>query len=446
MAEERHMGSFLFISVTAAFIWMQSFPSISKIDPKSHTAQSAKKQTSKFDKIKCWLDTWVNSGAFPHAIVSVHHKGNEVFFHAASGSGTASQVNRDTIFRIYSMTKPITGLGIIILMERGLLAVDDFVEKYLVEFSGQPVYASGDAESIKSVPLSEKLRIHHLLTHTSGITYALFGNHPCDTLIRQAVPNDDFRNLFCNTNLEDLSKYVASVPLCFQPGTKFHYGLSTDILGLIIEKVSGKSLDEFFKSEIFEPLGMQDTSFVIPPEKAHRLAECYEATSSFGVKVSTGVERNRLEPRPLLSGGGGLVSTIDDYALFAKFLLKKGLTENGRRLVRSSSIEKMTTNHLPPGEDLGSFAFDKSFSEAYGNGIGFGYCMSVVTNPSIAAGAGLSGVGEFGWGGVASTFFFIDPVNDLISILMTQLIPSSKYPIRQQLRWLAHWLVRDDLE
>ncbi len=216
---------------------------------------------------------------------------------------------------------------------------------------------------------------------------------------------------------------------------------------MFVQVVSGQSLAEFFTTELLEPLELHDTGFSVPVEKGHRLSKCYEYDAAHTFKASVSKERERVEPHAphtLLSGGGGLVSTVDDYLTFTKFLLHKGV-HKGRRLLSEESVALMTMNHLPPGTDLASFGCDKSFSESVGHGYGFGYNLSVAINPDTVPGGALSGLGEYGWGGLASTTFFVDPQHDLVVVFLTQLIPSRAYPVRPQLKWLSHWLCRDDL-
>ena len=232
-------------------------------------------------------------------------------------------------------------------------------------------------------------------------------------------------------------------------GSRWLYGLNTDILGHIVELLSGMPLSEFFQKEIFEPLHMTNTGFVVDAENQALLSHCYEVTSGHQLKVSTAAERDRSKIKPMLSGGGGLVSTIDDYSKFAKMLAQEGRFLDGdgkqKQLLSAASVRAMRTNHLPEGVDLASYGFDKGFSETVGAGYGFGYGMSTVKDPALVAGGALSPVSEFGWGGIASTAFFVDPVNDIVMVFMTQLIPSKAYPVRAHLKWLTHWLCRDDL-
>jgi CubicO group peptidase (beta-lactamase class C family) len=418
-----------------------------------HKSKNLSLREKKAAVIRGWLNSWVAGGSFPNGIVSIREKGQDVFFHA-SGYANAEKkqlVDRDTIFRIYSMTKPITTIAILILQERGLLKTTDTLDKYCPEFATMQVYSEGATEEdLRTVQAARKITIHDLLTHTSGISYAFLTDHLVGRILAKKVPNNDAANFFVNTPVDVLTRCIAESPLCYQPGSKWLYGLNTDLLGYIVELVSGSKLDQFFETEIFAPLGMKKTGFAVSPQDLHKLSECYEVAPGHCIKLSVSPERDRSVLKALLAGGGGLVSTVDDYQTFATMLAREGqyVDKNGivRNLVKAASIRAMRQNHLPDGVDLASFGFDKSFSETVGAGYGFGYGVSTVIKPSEVPGGSLSPIGEYGWGGIASTSFFVDPVNEITCVFMTQLIPSRAYPVRPQLKWLSHWLCRDDLD
>lgn len=353
------------------------------------------------------------------------------------------KIARDTIFRIYSMSKPVTGVAALILMERGQLSLEDPIEKWIPAFSkGLQVYVSGESDSLVTEPANRSVTIKDLMCHTSGFTYAIFGTHPCDKILLEHLKHD-FASWFRNTSLEQLCEALANTPLSFQPGTSWHYGFSTDVLGYVVERVSGMSLRDFFQREIFGPLGMCDTDFYVPAEKIERLATCYDLKGpNHGFSASTSIERDRSVTPAMHSGGGGLVSTIDDYMLFSRMLLNGG-TLNGNRLLQPETVLSMHSNHLPSGKDVSEMSFVNGFSETFGPGVGFGLTVSSVTDPETGKGCGLSGVGEYGWGGAASTWFQIDPLHNIAVVYMTQAIPSSLLPMRSHLRWLAHWVVAD---
>lgn len=392
--------------------------------------------------VEGWLKGWVGGDNLPGAIVGVYNKKGEEICICNVQPKTQSNYDRKTIYRIYSMTKPITTVAAMILIDRGLLSVEDEVSKYIPSFGKSTVYVNGSVESPATEPLKTSIRIYHLLTHTSGISYGIFSNHVCDQILRNNVGLDTI-NWFRNTPLDKLCDHFASTPLHFQPGTHFLYGFNTDILGRIIEIITGMTLRDFFMKEIFEPLKMLDTDFYVPEDKIDRLANCYEFSGQFNYIPSTSGERDRSKNPSWYSGGGGLVSTLDDYAIFAIMMLNKG-EFNGVRIVSAKSVENMTTNHLPDGKTTFDMEFENSFSESSGPGIGFGYGVYVLTDPKVAKGTEMSGVGEYGWGGVASTTFYVDPEKEITAILLTQLIPSSTYRFRSQFRWLTHNLISNN--
>lgn len=410
--------------------------------------------------LRGFVESWVQGGSYPCLAVSVLQgrrvadpssdnldasllKVKEEFFHVTGLQDVENKVpcDRNTIYRIYSMTKPITTVAALILMERGQMDLDDPVYKYIPSFEHMSVLTGGTVHAPETEPLNEHITIRHLMSHSSGMTYGLFGNTVSDKLFQS---DSAFKQGWFKMPLSELCDLVASIPLLFQPGTKFCYGLNTDVLGHIIELVSGVSLDAFFKQEIFNPLGMHDTGFIVPAKDLSRLAQCYTYANGHGLKLSDTPERNRSTPRPLLSGGGGLVSTMDDYSRFASMLLRGGISAEGVRLLKAGTVREMHTNQLPGNGTVLELSFNKAFSEGTGPAMGFGLGVAVVLDPSTARGACHSSVGEFGWGGVASTFFCVDPVNLSVIIAMTQLTPSSSYPIRHQLRWLGHQLLLHD--
>lgn len=411
---------------------------------------------SRLEAIKTLVDTWVYGNTHPGAVVGIYDEhGKELFYHERNSTKpgftegeNAVGFNRESIFRVYSMTKPVTGVAAMILIERGVLSLQDEVSKWIPAFKDTQVYVSGDADNVVTEPIKEPLTLYHLMTHTSGIVYALFGQTPSDKILAKNIGPDLLQGMR-NTTLSDLAHAVAKSPLKFQPGSGFEYGLNLDILGYIIELASGLPLDEFLHKEVFTPLGMVDTDFFCPPEKMHRLAKCYEVTPGMGFKRSLHPTRNELwGEKPInLAGGGGLVSTIGDYAKFTTCLLNHGaIVGTDRRILSAESVAHMTRNVLPNNADIHDLARSPGFLEVDGGGFGFGLSMYVLTNPQMAQGGILSGHGEYGWGGFASTAFFVDPVYKFSSILMTQLTPSNAYPIRAHLRYLSHWALQDRLK
>ncbi|MEU1964050.1 CubicO group peptidase, beta-lactamase class C family [Micromonospora sediminicola] len=341
-------------------------------------------------------------------------------------------VEADTLWRIYSMTKPITSVAAMMLWEEGRFELNDPVSRWLPEFADVRVYDKGSVLKPYTVPATEPIRIWHLLTHTAGLTYGFAQVSVVDGLYRAAgfdlgVP--------AGADLAAASAGLARLPLLFQPGTSWNYGVSTDVLGRLVEVVSGQSLDAFLAERILRPLGMTDTRWWVDAADAKRLAALYAPHPATGQAVrADGVGRAALAEPSWHSGGGGLVSTAADYHRFTQFLLRGGELD-GVRLLGPRTLRFMTRNHLPGGRDLASFS-PEGFSETVLDGIGFGLGFAVVLDPVPSRVP--SSVGEFYWGGLASTAFWVDPVEEVTALLFTQLMPSSTYPLRGQLRQLVY--------
>lgn len=408
----------------------------------------------KSQAIVSWMESWAASGAHPGLATGIWKKGKNIFQHHSNHHGS-TDISENSIYRIYSMTKPVTIVGILMLVDKGLMSVDDPVEKFIPEFACATVFREGTAEDPIVEPLARSITIKDLMMHRSGISYGIFSNTVCDQLLRKNCP--DATNWFRNTPLKDVCVAVAKTPLLFQPGTKWHYGLNTDILGYVIEVVSNQTLDEYFRTQIFEPLGMVDTAFCVHDGNKSRLAPVYQVIpGQCFTDISEQPERNRYDLPDFLSGGGGLVSSMADYSKFCSMLLDQGAYNRIRvadtsagdlvigeraQLLSNALVQEMTKNHLEDDGELVDHAFDTSFSESIGAGVGFGYGVSVIVRPEVARGAKFSSKGEYGWGGVASTFFSISPAQETFCILLTQLMPSTYYPIRAQFRYLSYWAV-----
>ncbi|SCF41104.1 CubicO group peptidase, beta-lactamase class C family [Micromonospora purpureochromogenes] len=341
-------------------------------------------------------------------------------------------VERDTLWRIYSMTKPITSVAAMMLWEEGHFELNDPISRWLPEFADVRVFDKGSALKPYTVPAIEPIRVWHLLTHTSGLTYGFAQSSVVDALYRAAgydlgVP--------AGLDLAGASAGMARLPLMFQPGTGWNYGVSTDVLGRLVEVVSGQSLDAFFTERILTPLGMTDTRWWVDEPDAKRLAALYTPHPGTGQAVRVDrIGAAALNRPDCLSGGGGLVSTAADYHRFTQLLLRGGELD-GVRLLAPRTVRYMTRNHLPGGGDLASFE-PEGFAETVLDGIGFGLGFAVVQDPVPARVP--SSVGEYYWGGLASTAFWVDPVEEVTALLFTQLMPSSTYPLRSQLRQLVY--------
>jgi CubicO group peptidase (beta-lactamase class C family) len=345
-------------------------------------------------------------------------------------------VELDTIFRIYSMTKPITSVAAMMLYEEGAFELKDPVSAFIPAFKDQRVYRAGSALNAQTEPVTEPMRIWHLLSHTSGLTYGFHHAHPVDAMYRAAgyewgsPPGLDLAGC-CDA--------WAGLPLLFQPGTEWNYGVSTDVLGRVVEVASGMPLDQFFAERIFRPLGMTDTAFAADAADHDRLAALY-IPGPDGKAVRLDAMGDAAKSKPAcLSGGGGLVSTAADYHRFSQMLLGRGEVD-GVRLLGSRTVDYMTENHLPGGADLEAFG-RPLFAETTFEGVGFGLGFSVVLDS--VANKVLGGYGEFAWGGAASTAFWVDPAEELTVLFLTQLLPSSTHPIRSQLKQLVYQALVD---
>jgi CubicO group peptidase (beta-lactamase class C family) len=382
---------------------------------------------------------YVDEGLLPGWLIVVSRGGNVVHLstYGQRDMEAGLPVETDTIFRIYSMTKAITSVAAMMLYEEGAFELKDPISKFIPSFGDVRVYRSGSAMNPVTEPASEPVRIWHLLTHTSGLTYGFHHATPVDAMYRAAgfewgSPPD--------LDLAGCCDAFARIPLLFQPGTEWNYSVSTDVLGRVVEVACGQSLDEFFADRIFGPLGMDDSAFGVNPSQLDRLAALYTPAPGTRAAVRLDAMGNAaLEKPKYLSGGGGLVSTAADYHRFTQMLLREGELD-GVRLLGSRTVDYMTENHLPGGADLEQFG-RPLFAETSFDGVGFGLGFSVVQDP--AKNKVLSSPGEFAWGGAASTAFWVDPLEDITVLFFTQLLPSSTHPIRPQLKQLVYQALVD---
>jgi CubicO group peptidase (beta-lactamase class C family) len=393
----------------------------------------------RLDRIDRHLARYVDDGRLTGWQVAVSRDGKLVH-HGTYGlrdREAGLPVEPDTIWRIYSMTKPLTSVAAMMLYEDGLLPLRQPIGEILPEFADARVYTGGSALNPGTVPATEPIRVWHLLSHTSGLTYGFQHQHPADELHR-LMDTEFFPP--AGTTLADTVRQWARIPLLFQPGSAWNYGVSTDVLGRVVEVVSGLPLDRFLAERIIDPLGMVDTAFRVPAEKADRLAALY-LTPKPGREP---VRRDDFTPDPrgevtFLAGGGGLVSTAADYLRFTRMLLNKGELD-GVRLLGSRTVDFMTRNHLPGNADIATLAPSTGPTDTF-EGIGFGLGFSVVIDP--VRNEILTSPGEYAWGGLASTAFWVDPVERITVVFMTQLVPSGTYPIRSELRALVNSALMD---
>jgi CubicO group peptidase (beta-lactamase class C family) len=385
---------------------------------------------------------YIDNGRFPCTHTLVYRHGKMVHSAAQGWADVERQalIKDDTIFRIYSMTKPITSVAFMMLVEEGRVALDEPVANYIPQWRDLAVYVGGmpmlgpqpDGQPKFITRAAERpMLIVDLLRHTSGLTYGFQNRTNVDAAYRSMQIGEIG---FAGT-LDSMVEQLATVPLEFSPGQAWNYSVSADVLGYLIGKISGKPFEQFLKERIFDPLGMVDTGFHVPTEKAHRFAACYSVDGKGGkVLQDDPTQSSFLNPPSFVSGGGGLVSTTADYLKFCRMLLGRGALGNAR-LLSPKTLSLMTTNHLPGGKTLPELS-RSLFSEAIYDGVGFGLGFAVTIEPARTLLPGSSG--EYSWGGAASTSFWIDPAEDLAVIFMTQCLPSGAYPIRRELRTLVY--------
>ncbi len=378
-------------------------------------------------------DRYLATGCYAGAQISILRRG-ELVLQSTQGLADrerATPLGEDAIFRIYSMTKPITAIAFMMLVEEGKVALDDPVHRFIPSWRGLTVYESGEAGAFVTSATDKPMRMVDLLRHTSGLTYHLHGN----TGVAGAYLEQKLGFAHGGPDMEGFIEALAKLPLIASPEAVWNYSVSTDVLGYLIEKISGMPFEVFLKTRIFDPLGMVDTAFYVAPEKAHRFTACYTLSpEGQTVLIDDPTTSPFLKPPHFASGGGGLTSTSADYLQFVRMLLGRG-TLNGKRLIGPKTLDLMTVNHIPGGRDL-TQASVSLFSEAIYEGVGFGLGFAVTFDAPKTLIPGTSG--DFFWGGWASTFFFVDPIEDLAVVFMTQLGPSNSYPNRRQIRTMVY--------
>jgi CubicO group peptidase (beta-lactamase class C family) len=392
---------------------------------------------ARLERLRTHFDRYVADGRLPGWLITVA-RGGELVWTGKGGYRDREkqfEVTDDTIWRIYSMTKPIVSIAAMMLYEEGVFDLNDDVGQWLDVLKEPRVFIGGSATEPETVLANGPVRIFHLMTHTSGLTYDFRRTHPVDQMYR------DMGYDFGQTGGSDLEKAVndwCSNPLLFEPGASFNYSVATDVLARLIEIWSGQPLDVFLKERVLEPLGMFDTDFWCPEDKQDRLAMLYLHYGGETFPWEDMAKKATRKPR-MLSGGAGLGSTAIDYQRFMNMLLRGGELD-GVRLVSSRTLELMTQNHLPGDVDLHEFAVD-SYNDIDEAGIGFGLGFAVVTDP--VKNKSLISEGSFYWGGAASTMFWVDPADDVTVGFYTQLVPTGTYPIRRELEQLVYQALVD---
>ncbi|MBK3642746.1 serine hydrolase [Streptomyces sp. MBT33] len=385
------------------------------------------------DRLDQHLAHHVDEGRVPGFLVAVARGGRVAHLTMLGRRDVAAglPVEHDTLWRIYSMTKPVTSVAALMLVEEGRLSLDDPVARHLPAFADPQVYVSGSGDDVRTRPARGPILIRHLLTHTAGLTFAFYRSHPVDALYRAAGLES---SVVPGTDLARTVDVYASLPLQFEPGTQWNYSVASNVLGRVIEVVSGQSLDVFFAERILGPLGMSDAGFQVTDEQAPRLAELYGETDSGGIEPVPGLPLRGGRPR-LLSGSGGMVASAHDMHRFMELLRRRGELD-GVRLLNPETVDLMTRNHLPGNADLRSFGSRPAHDEPNNDGVGFGLGVSVVIDPERTQVP--STLGAYGWSGAATTTFWVDPVHDLTVQFMTQVRPKTSLRIVPDLKRLVH--------
>lgn len=372
---------------------------------------------------------YLDTKLLPHAQLLIAREGEVVHFsHQGAARDGGKPIDETSLFRIASMTKPITSIAFMMLVEQGKVAVDTPVHHVLPEFKGLGVYnGGGGGVPFLTKPCDQPMRMIDLLRHTSGLTYGFQNRGNIDAAYREGK----IENWHGNLDLDGFIAALGKLPLEFSPGDAWNYSVATDVLGAVVQRISGVSLDRFFAERIFEPLGMDDTFFQVPADKIDRLTDCWTFVPGKGrVMYDRGAESAWSRMPKLVSGGGGLVSSAIDYHIFTSALLA-----GGGGLVGRKTLDLMTQNHLPGKSDLATLS-KSLFSEAANAGTGFGLGFAI--NEDVAKTMIPGSKGEYYWGGMFSTAFFVDPVERVTMVFMTQLSPSSTYPIRRELKTMIY--------
>ena len=388
-------------------------------DLPSARPESVGVSSERLKKINEFSQRWVDEGKYAGIVTMVSRHGKIIHFNAVGQYGIDNDkpIARDTLFRIFSMTKAITSVAAMMLYEDGAFHMADPVAKYLPELAGVKLLKDGEL-----VDPQQPMNIEHLMTHTAGLTYGATPDNPVDIAYQEA-------KLFESKDLDEFVGKLAELPLRFEPGTRYHYSVATDVLGALVERVSGMTLEAFFEERIFKPLDMEDTFFSVPQEKRDRLATNHTWDAEAGKLAPVPPEYDlRYDNVTLFSGGGGLVSTIDDYMRFLE-MLRRGGTLDGQRIISPKTVEYMTSDHLTPevwAEGRGEYPA-ADFYPGQSMGLGFGVIIKPALNQV------LSSKGEYSWGGAAGTKYWVDPKEELVAVAMVQLF-GSPWPLRNHFK------------
>jgi len=394
---------------------------------------------ARLERIDAHLARYVDDGRLAGWQVLVTRRGRVVHssVHGLRDLEAGLPVEPDTLWRIYSMTKPITSVVAMSLYEQGAFSLNDELSRYLPEFADMRVLVGGNAEQPKTVPATEPIRLWHLLSHTAGLTYAFTRSSVLDEMYKLAGAD---ALVDTGADLATMCQRWGALPLLFEPGSAWNYSVATDVVGRVIEVLTGSSLEQAFQERVLGPLQMHETRWWVEGQDTERLAALYVPNPADGrVLRNDALGGLALRPPGMLSGGGGLISTAADYARFTSMLLRGGELD-GVRILGPRTLSYMTRNHLPGGGTLMTLGRGQFAETAY-DGVGFGLGFGVNVDPVRSRVS--TSAGEFTWGGLASTAFWVDPVEQLTAHFYTQLVPSSTYPIRTELRQLVYSAIVD---
>ena len=412
------------VCLAALCVAVAGFVSAGELGLPASTPAEQGMLAEKLAAIPTQLGTFIDQGKLPGFVTVVARNGKVVHFEAFGSMDVerGKPMQKDTIFRMYSMTKPVTGAAVMTLVDAGKISLDDPVSKYIPEFANAQVLIEKEDGTTELVPAENPITLKHLMMHTSGLVYGIFDTGKLGELYREANVNSDGSS---GVTLEEFAKKAASMPLKCQPGTEWHYSIAMDVLGRVVEVVTGKRYGDYLAETIFEPLGMKDSAFYVPAEKADRFASNYGPDAEKGmVLIEDAATSPFLRVPSLDSGGGGMGGTAADYLRFAQMLLNGGELD-GVRILSEEAVAEMTSNQLPKewGDSPLNLMAGLSFK-----GVGFGYCGA--TPMDGFQNTLFGGEGEYTWGGYASTDFWIDKHENIVGMVLTQLIPTGTYPTR----------------
>jgi CubicO group peptidase (beta-lactamase class C family) len=414
---------------------------------KPETVGMSSARLSRLDEVM--KRSYVDGGYLPGMLTQVYRKGHLIHTGVCGHMDIERDkpMREDAIFRIYSMSKPITAVALMMLVEQGMIGLDDAVHSHIPAWENLGVYASGTPSLLPDAPPSflttptlRPMKVVDLATHTSGLTYGFMMRTGVDAAYRKAKVID--RQTL--GGLQGMIDQLAQIPLDFSPGTAWNYSVSIDVLGYLVERLSGMSFSEFLRTRLFDPLGMNDTAFYVPPEKVERFTSCYQPESSRGLKLQDDARESTYAKAPLLeSGGGGLVSTAHDYLRFCRMMLNGG-TLDGVQILSPKTVALFSLNYLPDGREVADLSLPGMFSESGYAGVGFSLGCGV--NVNVAKTRLPGSLGEYFWGGAAATAFWIDPKEELTVVFMTQVIGSeARLTLRRDLRTLVYSAMTESL-